>query len=158
MTLQWRPVQSEQDAPFLAELFVAVRLPEFLAGGLPEPMARTVLAQQYRFQQSAYDAMHPNREHILLCRDDQPLGQLQLAVDQAELLLVDIAVLPGFQGQGIGASVLQQLQRQAAEHQQTLRLSVRRNNPARRLYTRLGFVEELCSIDTPELRLQWKSA
>ena len=48
-------------------------------------------------------------------------------------------ILPGFQGLGIGTWILRDVLRQAASESQPVRLQVFKANPARRLYSRLGF-------------------
>jgi len=55
---------------------------------------------------------------------------------------LSIAVVPGSRGAGIGRSLLDRLIGEARQgHVSHLSLSVERDNPARRLYTALGFAE-----------------
>jgi GNAT superfamily N-acetyltransferase len=51
-----------------------------------------------------------------------------------------LAVIPDYRGQGIGNQLLQQLLETAPHHFPAVSLNVRADNPARRLYERLGFV------------------
>lgn len=51
-----------------------------------------------------------------------------------------MAVLPAYIGQGIGTRLLQQLITAARPHYPALALNVRADNPACRLYQRMGFV------------------
>ncbi len=51
-----------------------------------------------------------------------------------------IALLPAFRGQGLGTLLLEALFDAVRPHFQQVSLSVVRENPARRLYERLGFV------------------
>jgi ribosomal protein S18 acetylase RimI-like enzyme len=51
-----------------------------------------------------------------------------------------MAVLPAYTGQGIGTRLLQKLITAARPHYPALALNVRADNPALRLYQRLGFV------------------
>lgn len=53
---------------------------------------------------------------------------------------VSIAMLPAYRGQGIGAALLTALITQATGRYAALSLSVDPQNPAMRLYARLGFV------------------
>ena len=52
---------------------------------------------------------------------------------------LSIAVLPAWRGRGIGAALLGRLVQAAQPHYRALSLSVARDNPALRLYRRLGF-------------------
>jgi GNAT superfamily N-acetyltransferase len=52
---------------------------------------------------------------------------------------LSIAVLPAWRGQGIGAALLGRLVQAAQPHYRALSLSVAVDNPAVRLYSRLGF-------------------
>lgn len=61
----------------------------------------------------------------------------QTSDDTPELAM---AVLPDYTGQGIGTRLLQQLIAAARPHYPALALNVRADNPAFRLYQRLGFV------------------
>lgn len=154
MSPDWHRARAE-DVDFLRTLFVAVRLPEFLAGGLPETGARTLLEQQHRIRERAYAAAHPDLEVWLLTRDDAPVGALQLAIAADALQLVDFAILPAQQGRGLGRAALEALQSRAVRAGLPIRLCVRRDNPARRLYARLGFVEQPAAPDTLDLDLFW---
>jgi ribosomal protein S18 acetylase RimI-like enzyme len=52
---------------------------------------------------------------------------------------VDIALLPEFRGRGIGGGQLASLIQQCRAEKLPLRLQVLKENPAQRLYERLGF-------------------
>lgn len=52
-----------------------------------------------------------------------------------------IAVLPGYEGRGIGTALLEELFDTAIGEYPAIVLSVREGNPAERLYRRAGFVE-----------------
>jgi ribosomal protein S18 acetylase RimI-like enzyme len=71
---------------------------------------------------------------------DGPIGRI--AVDRRDdtcLHLVDIALLPAWRGRGIGAALIKDLI--AAAGSRPVTLHVITENPARRLYQRLGFHE-----------------
>jgi ribosomal protein S18 acetylase RimI-like enzyme len=50
-----------------------------------------------------------------------------------------VAVLPGYQGQGIGSVLMQRFLMEAETRYPAIALNVRADNPAVRLYQRLGF-------------------
>jgi predicted GNAT family acetyltransferase len=55
------------------------------------------------------------------------------------LRIMDIALLPGFRGRGVGGTILRALQAEAVVDGGGLSIHVEAFNPARRLYERLGF-------------------
>ncbi len=55
------------------------------------------------------------------------------------ILLMDIALLPEYRGRGIGTAILHELLQAADRAGKTVMLHVEPNNPALRLYQRLGF-------------------
>lgn len=70
------------------------------------------------------------------------------------IYLLSIAIIPDFQGRGIGREIMLGFQRMAEELGQPLRLSVFRTNPrALSFYLNLGF---RVAEETPEFhRLEW---
>jgi ribosomal protein S18 acetylase RimI-like enzyme len=70
----------------------------------------------------------------LLTADERGYGYVNDATPE-----LTAAVLPGFRGRGIGAVLLKQLLTAAAVRYQAVSLSVWWENPAYRLYERLGF-------------------
>jgi GNAT superfamily N-acetyltransferase len=65
----------------------------------------------------------------------------QLAVDLAteEIFLAGIYLLPAYQGQGLGSQILNDLLSATWRRGRPVRLQVLVGNPARNLYSRLGF-------------------
>ena len=53
---------------------------------------------------------------------------------------MDIALLPAYRNAGIGSALLHALMAEAAQAGKPVRIHVEKQNPALRLYTRLGFV------------------
>jgi ribosomal protein S18 acetylase RimI-like enzyme len=90
--------------------------------------------QQDRFRQ----LFDPTARRIIQF-DGQDIGVLQLAVDEKELFLGLIEILPDYQGRGIGTAVVLDVLAQAEQAALPVRLQVLFNNPAQHLYARLGF-------------------
>lgn len=81
-----------------------------------------------------------NHQGVVLVRRRRVVGYLFFyrVLDQAEL--VNIAVAPQFQGQGLGSELLQYCLNQLRRHTARLHLEVRASNfPAIALYLRTGF-------------------
>jgi GNAT superfamily N-acetyltransferase len=111
MNYELQPALWEDNA-FLEELFGDVRAADFASLDLSETDLAQLLA----------------------------LKRVLLNETEAEVRLVDIALLKPFRGAGVGTSIVQQLQAHADAQGLPLRLSVKAQNPARRLFERLGFV------------------
>lgn len=132
-----RPANPADD-DFLARLFLSTR-PELLSINLPEAQKEALIKMQFNAQHQQYDACYPHADSRIILRDNAPLGRMLVARDEAEIVLVDIALLPEYRGAGIGSALLQQLLVEAAETHKRVRLQVFKMNPALRLYERLGF-------------------
>lgn len=150
-----RPVGAD-DATFLRGLFVSTR-PDLDALPLPPPQAEALVDLQQRAQQREYEQRCPAAEHSVLVHDGQDVGRVWVDRDDERIQLLDLTIDPGWQGRGLGRSVLEELQREATRLLVSLRLSVRRDNPrAHRLYVRLGFVE--VGGDDVLVAMEWRPA
>jgi ribosomal protein S18 acetylase RimI-like enzyme len=56
-------------------------------------------------------------------------------------VIVDVALLPAHRGRGIGTALLTPILDEAERTGRAVSIHVARENPARRLYDRLGFVQ-----------------
>jgi ribosomal protein S18 acetylase RimI-like enzyme len=113
---------------------------------------------QWMAQRNGYRMRFPNAEHQLVLVDGRQVGRLWVSREHGELRLVDLSLLPAHRGAGIGTALLRALQEEAALAGKPLRLSVGRDNPARRLYERLGFTPTAGSAANtagPYLTLEW---
>jgi ribosomal protein S18 acetylase RimI-like enzyme len=149
---QWtcRPA-SEPDAGFLASLFASTR-PELAM--LPPGLAERILADQQRLQDAGYRDAWPDARFMLIESNGQPAGRLVLAEQQDALRVVDLAVLPALRERGCASTVLRRLQMDAAAGGRDLVLCVAHDNAnARRLYLRLGFIEQ--DRDDVRATLRW---
>jgi ribosomal protein S18 acetylase RimI-like enzyme len=70
----------------------------------------------------------------------EPIGAIGLKVLIDRLRIVELQVLPEYQGRGIGSALLRAQMEHAQRTQQFIALRVLFENRARSLYTRLGFV------------------
>lgn len=146
-TLETATLVSERPAHLLDEgffrrLFIADRLPEFLAGGLDQAFAENLLADQFRLQTVGYRQQFPQADHrVILCRD-QPVGRVIEADQGDHLVVVDLLVHPSSCGVGIGTEVLERILWRARVTDRPVRLQVLVGSPATRLYDRAGFEPE----------------
>ena len=72
--------------------------------------------------------------------DGEAAGRLYVHRGTDDIRIMDIALAPAFRGRGIGTGLLRELMAEAGASGRSLSIHVELNNPARRLYDRLGFV------------------
>ena len=75
---------------------------------------------------------------IIMLRGN-PIGLLKVARDDKSWNLIQIQLAPEQQHKGFGTSILRALLDDAVQSRASVKLSVLKANPARRLYERLGF-------------------
>jgi ribosomal protein S18 acetylase RimI-like enzyme len=91
----------------------------------------------------------------LVLVDGEPVGVLTVKDRGHELHLTWVAVLPSFQGRGLGTALVQLAQSEAAATGRPLSLHVQPDNPARRLYERLGFALDGLILGGKRARMLW---
>ncbi|MDQ1673181.1 MAG: hypothetical protein QOC98_1743 [Frankiaceae bacterium] len=107
--------------------------------GRPElaPLGEALVAQQRAAQQAQFAVSYPDRTTDVVLVDGVPVGQLVVDRDANRVRLVDIVLLPEQRGHGLGTALLNRLIEEAGPLR--VELHVARDNPAARLYARLGF-------------------
>lgn len=127
------------DQDFLLKLFATTRSDELSALAGNPAQARMFITMQYTAQQGSYAAAYPNAENEIILLNDRPVGRLLVDRGRAEIVLVDIAILPEHRNAEIGSHLLRRLLQESTASAKPVRLHVVSYNPARRLYERLGF-------------------
>lgn len=135
-----RPARAEDEA-FQQSLFIAVRWPELDGAPWPDDAKSAFLAQQFQLQSRHYATHYHDSRFLIVEHAGRPVGRLILH-QEVEVRIVDIAVAPEAQGQGIGTAVLGEVLAQAREAGLRVTIHVEKNNPAQRLYRRLGFEQQ----------------
>lgn len=141
---------SREHQEFLYRLYASTRQQEFASLGWPPAQLDVFLRMQFNNQQNWYRTAYPDADHQIILSDGEPIGRILVHRTPEFFLLVDIALLPEHQKQGIGAKYLRELIQKSEEAGVPVRLQVLKNNPAQRLYERLGFIK----IGEDELYLQ----
>ncbi|GGF06790.1 hypothetical protein GCM10011611_10350 [Aliidongia dinghuensis] len=138
--LNLRP-RTDHDHPFLAELYLAVRWPEFAQAGWPDAVLRRFLLDQFALQTRHYDDVYRDAEFTIVERGGAAIGRLYLFRGATDHRIVDISLKPDACGQGIGTALLTTVLDEAFGQGKTVSIHVEQFNPALRLYRRLGFRE-----------------
>ena len=133
-----RPATAE-DAEFLFQVYASSRAEELAPVPWSDAEKEVFLRQQFAAQATHYQGYYPRPEFLVVLRAGQPAGRLYLHRTADALAIMDIALLPEHRGAGIGSRLLADLVAEADAAGKLMRLHVEHDNPARRLYDRLGF-------------------
>jgi ribosomal protein S18 acetylase RimI-like enzyme len=126
-TWSLRPA-GEADLPFLLALRIATMTPQFERQGIVLTDEDHRLRAEFRLDAGR-----------IVVADGRSVGVVKVLEDGATWTIEQFQIAPEAQGRGIGAAVLRQLIAEARAAGALLRLSVLKQNPAARLYARLGF-------------------
>ena len=94
---------------------------------------------QFKAQREWYKLQFPAAEYQIILHDSVSTGRLIVERSHEVIVLIDIALLPEHRNEGIGTSLIRDLQVEAMKTSRPLRLHVESFNPAFSLYERLGF-------------------
>ncbi len=130
---------TEDDISFLRRLYCTTRDYEMVHAPWSEEEKHAFLEQQFAFQHDYYSKHFPEASFELILLDGEPVGRLYLEHRRDEIRLIDIALLPEFRNRGIGGMLMGEVLEQGREKGLPVRIHVEQNNPALRLYQRLGF-------------------
>ena len=135
---QLRPVTAG-DRAFLVDLYASVREPELAHVPWDDATRRAFVEQQFAAQDAHYREHYPGATLDLIEIDGEPAGRLYVYRGAGDIRIMDIALAPAYRGRGIGGRLLRSLIAEAQASGRVLSIHVEMDNPARRLYERLGF-------------------
>jgi GNAT superfamily N-acetyltransferase len=153
-SFQVRPAVAA-DAPFVRALYAICRADEVSAWGWPAAEGRAFLEQQARAREAAYARQYPDAADEIVEVDGTTAGRRLVHTDLALIQLIDLALLPVHRGRGIGTALVQDLVALAKARACPLRLQVARDNPAQRLYARLGLA--VVGGDDLRVTMEWSA-
>jgi GNAT superfamily N-acetyltransferase len=137
--VQLRPVTASDDE-FLLSVYASTREDELAQAEWAEGQKEQFLRWQLDLQRREYEARFPDAAYDIILVDQQPAGRIWVGSDDEQIRLLDIALLPQFQNQGVGTVLVRHLIEEAARQGKVLRHMVFvLNNNAERFYERLGF-------------------
>lgn len=129
----------DEDLAFLSKLYASTRRDELAPTGWSDDQKRLFLAQQFAAQHSHYTQHYAGAERLVITVGGGPIGRLYLARWQDEHRIVDVALMPEACGRGYGTAILGDAADEAFAAGKRASIHVEKNNPAKRLYLRLGF-------------------
>ena len=139
-TIQYRPVRDD-DRDFLAALYASTRTEEMRFVPWPEEQIQQFLAMQFAAQTDHYAEQYDPSGFFIIEQQDRPIGRLYRELQDNDIHVNDIAIIPEMRGSGLGTMLLQEILDEAKAAGNTVSIYVEHFNPAKRLYHRLGFQE-----------------
>lgn len=138
--IAFRPV-TIRDVAFLAEVYRTSRWDELEPTNWTDQAKRAFLQQQFEYQTLDWNRNFPDATRQIVIVDEQAAGRIYVDRRPAmqEIRVMDIALLPAMRSRGIGTRILQALIAEADRSRSKITLHVEPQNPAKRLYFRLGF-------------------
>lgn len=129
----------ESDRDFVDQLYATIRWDELTEVPWPDTAKRVFLRDQSRLQADHYRRNYPGAALCVVECNRAAIGRFYLHASASEYRLMDIALVPAWRCLGHGGRMLLGLMKAARAMRKQITLHVEPNNPARRLYDRLGF-------------------
>lgn len=131
----------EKDKPFLLSLRSETMNAHILKAGLTPCIESHIERINYRFDCAT-----------IVLNNDMEIGLLKVVREGHVWGLVQIQLATASQGQGIGRKIIAEVLAQAFKSGAAVKLSVFKTNPAKKLYTELGFKTYLETETTYEMQ------
>jgi ribosomal protein S18 acetylase RimI-like enzyme len=97
------------------------------------------LRMQFDAQDAWWRENYAGASFDVILIEGEPAGRLYVHRGRSEIRIVDIALLPEHRGNSIGTRLLEGLLAEGEAGAKSVTIHVERENPALRLYERLGF-------------------
>lgn len=146
--------ESPADEPFLFLVYASTREDELAAVPWPAEHKQAFLEMQFRAQRVHYAKHYADASFDVILYDDEPAGRFCVLRGQADICVVDIAILPAWRNKGIGSVLLNEIFAEAKSTGKTVSGHVEFNNPALKLWERLGF--QVVEDKGMYLRVVWR--
>ena len=129
----------DKDQLFIEKVYRSTRDKELLYSYLTEEQKNNFILMQLTAQLADYKRNYKGVTYQIIIYNNEPVGRLYLWETKHEIRILDISLLPEFQGNGIGGTILTGIIKTAKLKHKIVALHVALDNPAKNLYKRLGF-------------------
>lgn len=131
--------RSECDSAFLFHLFSQIKKAELHFDLYPEDISSQIFQMQFNAWEQMVHTNYPGCGDFLITCDSEKAGRLQVDRDSEEFRIINISLLPSFRNRGVGTKIIRDILAEARQKGKPVYLEVDKNNPAVKLYLRLGF-------------------
>ena len=147
--------QTPADADFIEDLVIAVRENELGYRELPPTERNKLLREQNHLQLAHYLRVYPQAHYSIIEADKKPIGRLYVDQSPTHIHIVELSILPDFQGHGIGKTYVESIMAESIRTKVPITLSVTKDNSALRFYEKLGFQTRKVTSPTHHV-MYWK--
>jgi ribosomal protein S18 acetylase RimI-like enzyme len=130
---------TDDDRAFLMNVYGSSRDEELSQVEWGEGQREAFVRMQFDAQDAEYRKHNPKGTFDVIAVGGRPAGRLYVDRRPGDIRIIDISLLPGFRGKGVGAHLIGQLMQEARASGRKLSIHVEIHNRAADLYTRLGF-------------------
>lgn len=138
MRINFKPI-ANSDFPFLKKVYRSTREKEMKTTGWSEQEIDNFLEFQFNAQHSHYINSFKGADFLIIKLNGTDIGRLYLWRTESQIRIIDISLLDKYRGRKIGTKILTELIEESNKTAKKLTLHVEQNNPALKLYKRLGF-------------------
>jgi len=131
--------ETPEDKPFLFTLYASTRELEMALSGWGSEQKDLFLRSQFQLQYIQYHRNYSKPSFNIIYSYGEKAGRLYLNRTRDEVRIIDISLLPAYRGKGLGTKILRDVIAEGRTAGLPVKLTVFLNNPAQRLYKRLGF-------------------
>lgn len=151
--LSLRPIKEPEDLTFLLGLYSSARENELAHTDWTEAEKAQFLTMQFNLQHQYYQQHFPEASFEILQYQNKDIGRLYQYMGKQYLNLIDIVFMPIWRNRGFGSQVLAALQTEVERLGKGIILHVEPDNPAKRLYERMGF--HTIADNGPYQKMHW---
>lgn len=130
----------DRDQQFIEKVYRSTRENELSLTNWSEEQKYHFILIQLMAQLSHYKNSFKDATYQIILYKNQPAGRLYLWESETEIRVIDISLLPRFQGKGIGTKILKDIIKSSEAKNKMVTLHIIPGNPARKLYDKLGFI------------------
>lgn len=130
---------TEADSTLCEALFIEHYQSPLLLAGWDVAQCHAYLQPQFAMREQQFQNCYPHVDHTIIEVDGESVGRLLVDRQPQLINIIDMILFPVWCARAIGSYLLDELCREADKTGKALVLHVACDNPAQRLYQRLGF-------------------
>jgi ribosomal protein S18 acetylase RimI-like enzyme len=138
MTVTFRAI-TDDDRDFLYQVYASTREEELRLTPWNAEEKAEFLRMQFQAQHKHYQEHYGDASYAIILLGETQIGRLYIHRGRSEIRILDIVLLSEYRGRGIGRRIMRDVLDEAQASGKAVRIHVEQNNPAMRLYERLGF-------------------